>query len=166
MKFFALLLLSLIPCLIGFWKGEETREKMKMRKAFLSFLEEILFQIRHFNRDQKEIFFSFENIVLEKSGFLTDLRNETDENPMGSLHRTVQFHLPSFSFSKRAQESILLFTRHFGIQSRERQLEELHDTFDILQKELDQEKTQTENKIKIMRISGIATGLGFLILVI
>ena len=166
MKYFALILLSLIPILIGIWKSEDLKQKMKLREGFLAFLEEIRFQIQMFNRDQKEIYSGFENLLLTKCGFLPDLIKETNENPLGSLSRTVEFHLADFSFSKRSEDCILSLSKHFGTQSRERQLEELDESIHFLREEMAREKDRVLNKIKTIRISGFAAGLGIFILLI
>lgn len=166
MKFFALCLFALIPFLFSLWKVEELKEKMKLQEALLIFLEEICFQIKHFNRDQKEIFCLFQNKVLEKSAFLNELRKETEEKPLFAVKRTLEKHLPSFSFSEKCQDALLKFAENFGVQSKQRQLEELEETIEILSAEQTKEKPKTENKMKMIRTTGITAALGILILLI
>lgn len=166
MKFFGLLLISLIPALFGFGKGEELRKKRKLSLSFLSFLEDVSFQIRHFNRDQKEIYSSFQNQALTQSGFLPDLLEETAENPLGALDRTVRNHLSDFLFSQKARDGILLFSGHFGTQSKERQLDDMKTLILILEKELNAQEKTVADKIKMMRVTGVCAGLGILILLL
>ena len=166
MKLFGLVFISLVPALMGFWKGENIKQKRNQALAFLLFLKEVDFQIRHFNREQKEIYASFQNPALTKSGFLPQLLEETNENPVGALDRTVRSHLPDFLLSQKMEDAILLFSRNFGTQSKERQLMETQNTIEILQKELQGEEKKVKDKIKMMRVTGICAGLWILILLL
>ncbi len=166
MKGIALCLFAFIPLLFALWKSEEIKEKRKMREGILQFLEEFYFQIKHFNRDQREILSSFENKALEKSGFLENLWRELEKDPLYAIKRGFEKNLPLFSFSKKSEDALETFSSNFGIQSKNRQLLELEQTIEILSETLKTEKTETENKIKMIQATGISAGLSILILLI
>ena len=166
LKTFGLLFLSAVPVLFSFFLGEEIRQKQNMRKNLLLLFQHILFQIENFNRDQKDIFSSFENKDFEKSGFLSDLCNEVSLLPCGAFHRTVEKHLSSFGFSAPMQDLILTAAINFGTQGKESQIKELRNLVEILEKEYEKEKTETENKIRITRMVGLTIGIGIFILML
>ncbi len=166
MKTLGLLFLSAVPVLFSFFLGEEMRQKQNMRKSFALFIQHILFEIENFNRDQREIFQSFENKALEKSGFLISLREEVERSPCGALFRAVEQHLPSFGFSLPMEEVIKSCAEHFGTQGKESQIRELFDLSEALGKDFEKEKTETENKIRITRMVGLTVGIGIFILML
>ncbi len=166
MKTAGLLLLSIVPILFSYFLGEEIRQKQNLRKNTVLFFQHILFQIENFNRDQKEIFFSFDNKVLEKAGFLPSLREEVESAPCGALGRIIKKHLPSFGFSPQMADLVQSTGDHFGTQGKESQINELYHTIDQLKKENEKEKTETENKIRISRMVGITVGIGIFILML
>ena len=166
MRLLGIFLISAVPVLFCFWKGEEIRRKQKMRNGFLLFLEHTLFQIENFDRDQREIFLRFENADLEKAGFLPAIRSEVERDPCGAVGRIMDSFLSSFSFSSKGEEALAAFSAHFGMQAKATQLNELRRVIEILRKNGEKEKIETENKIKIVRMIGVTAGLGILILMI
>ncbi len=166
MRITGLLLLSATPILFFFFLSEEIRKKAKKRKRFTLFLEHILFEIENFNRDQREIFEKYEDPLLEKELFLSDLREEVKKAPCGALGKTIENHLSSFGFSGQINEGILLFGKHFGMQAKNTQLKEISDLIQLLKKDNEKEKTETENKVRTTRMIGVTAGIGILILML
>lgn len=166
MKLLGILCIGAVPLLFCFRQGEELRKKQKARDAFLLFLEYTLFQIENFDRDQREIFFGFENADLEKSLFLPSLRREVEKNPCGAMERVLPSHFTVFSFSPEAEEILRVFSAHFGMQAKMTQIIELKRAIQILRESGEKERKETEKKIKITRMIGVTACLGILILMI
>lgn len=166
MKTVGLIFLSAVPILFSFFLGEEMRQKENLRKNLPIFFRHIIFEIENFNRDQKEIFQSFENRALEKCGFLPELCKEVEESPCGALYRSMEKHLPSFGFSVQIYDLILGVSERFGTQGKESQVKELSALAETLEKNYEKEKTETENKIRITRMVGLTVGIGIFILML
>jgi len=166
MKVFGLLLLALIPALLTFRLSEEVRMKEKRRQGFLALLIHMHFQIENFLADQKEIFQDFSHPILTKSDFYKTLSEEVDRSPCGAFARAWETHRDDFSFPGNANDLLEHLAEHFGFLEKNSQLAELSRAIAILEDIGEKSKTESENKIKILRVSGLTAGLGILILLI
>ena len=166
MKMIGVALLSLVPILFGFFRANEIEQNQKRKTAFLKFLEEIHFQIKNFSKNQILLYENFENKVLEKDGFLEDLRLETKKAPWGAFERAVLEYLSILSCSNRARETLSDFAKRFGMQSKEAQLKDLEKMILIWEEEEKNEKMRVEGRAKVSRMTGLTAGLGIFILLI
>ncbi|MBE6713246.1 MAG: hypothetical protein E7580_06980 [Ruminococcaceae bacterium] len=166
MKLAGILFLSLIPILFSFRLGEELRRKQKLRKAFLEFLSHFHFQIENFLRDQAEIVSCFDHSLFCKTPFFAELEKQIRENPCGAFARTWKRHGEDFGFDAETFQLLSQLAEHFGFQEKNAQLAELSRAVEVLEKRENDGEKECENKIKILRISGLTAGLGILILLI
>lgn len=166
MKILGLVFLSAIPVFLSLRAGEETRNMMRQRSAFLKLLLWMHFQIENFSRDQKEIFFSFDSPVLRKTSFYGTLQNRLEANPLGAFGFAWKNCGESFSFEPKSKELIDKLAEHFGLLEKTAQLSELNTVIKQLEKNEEKDIAECENKIKILRISGLTAGLGIFILLI
>ncbi len=166
MKLFGVALLSLIPVILSFRVGEELRIKEKRKRAFLKLLCHIHFQIENFLKDQREIFGGFDDPILTKTDFYQELQRQLEEKPCGALGYAWQLYGEDFSFDAQSRQILDELAKHFGFLEKKAQLAQLSRGIDFLEKQEASRKTEWENKIKILRISGVTAGLGILILFI
>ena len=166
MKALGIGLLSLLPVIFTFRICEEMRLKEKNKWALLSLLQHMHFQIENFLTDQSLIFMQFENQILEKSEFWHDLLQELSDNPCGAFGRAWKNHGEEFPFPVQIREILDHLASNFGFLEKNAQLAELERAIKELEEEAPHSKTECENKIKILRMSGITAGIGILILFI
>ncbi len=166
MKLFGILLLSLIPLLLSLRGGEEIRLEAKRRSAFLALLLQMRFQIENFSRDQKEIFQIFDSQVLRKTPFYEELLKRLETTASGAFGFAWEKHGEAFAFDLESRELLDRFAEHFGLLEKMAQLSELDCVISHLEKNESKRKAECENKVKILRISGLVAGLGIFILLI
>lgn len=166
MKTFGILLLSVIPLLLSLRAGEEIRLASRQRSAFLKLLTQMRFQIENFSRDQKEIFNDFDSPVLRKTPFYEELQNRLETEASGAFGYAWKRYGEQFSFDPESRELLDRLAEHFGFLEKEAQLFELGCVINHLEKNESGRKAECENKIKILRISGLTAGLGIFILLI
>jgi len=166
MRALGLFLLALIPALTGFFRGERLRREERTLEAVLSFLRHIRFQIEVFSREQEKIFTSFENPLLEKSGFLPRLRELTEKDPCGALKYALAESLSEWKMGINEEKGLLDFAESFGSISRERQLEECDRAISLISEAVGARKKDLPAQIKLARMIGAAAGLGMLILLL
>lgn len=166
MKTIGILLLSAIPFLLSFRAGEELRQRMRWRSAFLKLLTHMQFQIQNFSRDQKEIFDGFDSPVLRKTPFFEELQDRLSTRVSGAFGYAWKKHGPAFDFDGESRELLDRFAEHFGFLEKQAQLSELDGVIRHLEKKDAADGTECLNKIKILRITGMTAGLGIFILLI
>lgn len=166
MKAAGALILAVIPVVLFYRWGEELRLKEKQRKAFFKLLVHIRFQIENFSRDQKEIFKRFSDPVLERTDFFNALKQELERRACGAFGEVWRKHGADFGFDASTAELLDPLAEHFGLQEKNAQLAELGRAIELLEKTEKARNAECENKIKILRISGLTAGLGILILLI
>ena len=166
MKIFGILLLSLIPLILSLRGGEEIRLAAKRRSAFLALLLQMKFQIENFSRDQKEIFLNFDSQVLRKTPFYVELQSRLATAANGAFGFAWKKHGEAFSFDSESRDLLDRFAEHFGFLEKQAQLSELDRVISHLEKNESLRKAECENKVKILRISGVTAGLGIFILLI
>ncbi len=166
MKLLGTTFLSIVPLLFFYFQGEDVKKRALLRASLLDLILHMEFQIRHFSREQEQIFSDFEGKPLEQIGFLPDLREESKREPCGAFDRTLRSYLPSFSFDPTCEKTLLALSEHFGMQGKESQLAEISQTHRILSETAEKEKVNVENRIKILRMIGLTAGIGIWILMI
>ncbi len=166
MRFLGLFFICSAPALLGFFRGEEIRRKMKTQEAMLLFFENLQFEIQVFLRPQSEIFHSFENPHLEKIGFLPDLRRKTKEDPCGALDRALRSFLEEEIFPQREKDEILFFASRFGMQSKTAQIADCSKLSSFLTNYVEKRKDDVKNQMTLSRLVGGAIGIGLFILLI
>lgn len=166
MKTAGVFVLSLIPLILSFKMGTELRQKMNRQKAFFEFLSYVYFQIENFNRNQKEIIKGFDHKVFRETNFFITLQEQIDENTCSAFRSAWETFGEEFGFDSATEELLTRLANHFGLQERVSQLQELDGAVKLLEKKLEQSQSDFENKIKILRMSGITAGLGILILLL
>ena len=166
MKLIGITFFSLIPLLLSYRVGEELRRTVSRREAFLKLLLRLQFQIENFSRDQKEIFQGFDSGILRKTPFYEDLLSELNRTPSGAFACAWKRHGALFAFDSESMELLDTFASHFGFLEKRAQLSELDSVIRHLEKKEAIRKAEWENKVKILRISGITAGLGIFILLI
>ncbi len=166
MKTFGILLLSAIPILLSLRAGEELRRALRLRSEFLKLLSHVRFQIENFSTDQKEIFLKFDSPVLRKTPFYECLQNRLETMASGAFGFAWSEYGEDFSFDPKSRELLDRFARLFGFLEKQTQLSELSRVIGHLEKDETTRKAECENKIKILRITGLTAGLGIFILLI
>lgn len=166
MKLVGILFLSALPLVLTFRMGEDIRLREKRKKAFLDLLCHVQFQIENFNRIQKEIFNGFENNVLRNTEFYHALEEQIEKNPCGAFGAVWEKHASFFGFDPQTSEILDRLAKHFGLQEKNAQLEELERAIELLEKKAEHSKTECENRIKILRMTGLTAGLGILIILL
>ncbi len=166
MKTFGILLIAITPIIFTYRLGEDLRLKETRRAAFLALLSHIYFEIENFLRDQKEIFDRFENPILKKTRFFQILRERLASAPCGAFGTAWESCYSDFSFDMQCQEVLDHLAKHFGLLEKSAQLLELKRAIDLLEKKQSVSRAEMENKVKILRISGLTAGLGIFILLI
>lgn len=166
MKTFGILILAIIPFLLSLRMGETIRLKQKRQKAFRELLSHIHFQIDNFNREQGEIFTRFDNAVLKETEFFLELERRVKSAPLGAFGAAWEAYGSEFSFDPAVHEVLSRLATYFGMQERIAQLEELERCIKLLEKNSENSKAECENRIKILRMTGLTAGLGILILLL
>lgn len=166
MKLAGIFFLSVLPLILTFRMGEDIRLREKRRKAFLELLCHVHFQIENFNQIQKEIFNCFENDILRNTEFYRELEEQIAKNPCGAFGAVWENHASSFGFDSQVNEILDRLAKHFGLQEKNAQLEELERAIGLLEKKSEHSKTECENRIKILRMTGLTAGLGILIILL
>ncbi|MBQ3076017.1 MAG: stage III sporulation protein AB [Clostridia bacterium] len=166
MRMTGILLLALVPTILSFRLGEEIRRKEKLRNAFCDFLCHIHFQINNFLRDQEEIYSRFDNAFFRETDFFLELENRLSENSCGAFGFAWERHSEDFSFDRETGEILDRLAKNFGLLEKETQLAQLSEAISLLKQKKAEHQSECNNKIKILRISGLTAGLGILILLI
>ena len=166
MKLAGIFFLSVLPFILTFRMGENVRTGEKRRKAFLDLLSHIHFQIENFNRNQKEIFSRFENDILRSTEFYHALEEEIERKPCGAFGAVWDKYGAEFDFDPQTSEILDRFAKHFGLQEKNAKLAELERAIKLLEKKSEHSKTECENRIKILRMTGLTAGLGILIILL
>ncbi|MBR4287915.1 MAG: hypothetical protein IKT50_00595 [Clostridia bacterium] len=166
MKSIGLIFLSLVPMAIGFFKGEELGRAGKIKKALIDFFQTARTQVALYRREQKDIFFDYEDKNLEKAGFLPLLREEIQKDPCLALKRAMDSSLNTLNLSAIESKALTEFSENFGMQSHASQLTDFDKVLSVLNEEYERFEKDLQGKIKLNRTIGITAGLGIYILLI
>jgi len=150
--------------LMGYFHGEKIRKTMICMEELFRLIQHIRFEIEVFSREQGEIFRKFQSDFLERCGFLEQLIRETENNPTGSLFRSLDSFLSRFPILPRWKEELLHWAESFGMRSRTKELEETERLELFLEKSLQTEREEMKNRIRLSGILGLTAGIGILIL--
>lgn len=166
MRLFGILLLSVVPIIFSIRAGEEVRKTEKKKEAMTNLLCTLHFQIENFLKDQREIFANYEDPLLKNTSFYKELEQRLEKNPCGAFQYAWKLHGKEFAFDAQTNELLSEIANHFGFLEKKAQLEQLAHGIAQLEKTEPTRKAECENKIKILRMSGITAGLGLFILLI
>lgn len=166
MKGIGLFILSLVPVIYGFLKGEELNRAAACKAALIDFFEAIRLEISLYRREQKTLFENYENPILEKIGFLPRLRKEVKEKPCLALDRSIAELPESMKLTPLERRALSEFTKNFGMQSHASQLQDFEKLLCVLKEEDLRTRRDLPAKIKLARTLGITLGLGIYILLI
>ena len=166
MKLFASVLLAVIPIILGWRRKTRILLSGRIKAAFIRFAEQLHFEIEAFSRPQNQIFFRFEDGILERIGFLPRLRKEVEEEPCGALERALASFSEEICFSPLEEEAWTEFAHRFGMQSKHAQLKDCEKLLSILQKEEESAKEKRTNDAALAWTVGICVGVGLFILLI
>jgi len=158
--------LSFVPVLAGFFAKIYFEKEEKIKHALIVFFEHLQFEIDCFLRPQEEIFFCFQNSVLEKCGFLPVLRQEVQKEPWGVLERSLAILTENIHFTPREEEALHQFAKNFGMQSKKKQIEDCESLLKLLKMEETTEKQKRKTNGSILWTCGICLGIGIFILLI
>lgn len=158
-------LIGLALSLPGILMALETGRRNQKERAMMDFWENIFFQIKTFNRAQKDLFFSYKNAYLEKTGFLHLLRESVSENPVGALGRVLEAYLSS-AFRPTLKEETLAVAKRFGLQSKRAQLYDLEALCALYRREVKEKEKDNTALSRLYLICGIAVGAGVWILLL
>lgn len=166
MRLFAAFFLAVIPIYFGWQRKTQFLFLGRLKGAFIRFAENIEFEIDAFSRPQNQIFQRFEDGVLERSGFLPQLRNEVEQDPCGALARTLSSFYSEGWFSPLEEEAWIEFSSRFGMQSKQTQLQDCQKLLSILNKEEEKSKEKRSSDAALAQTVGICVGVGLFILLI
>ncbi len=166
MKLLGIFGFSLVPIFLGYWRRKKLLRQNKMRENLIEFFTFLRFEIQHFLRPQEEIFAQFQSPFLEECGFLSTLRQEAKIAPCGAMERSLNDLLEKEVFSPREEKVLGDFGKHFGLRSKNGQLEDCDALLEALKQTAETEGTKCAADAAAAWTGGICIGLGIFILLI
>jgi stage III sporulation protein AB len=165
MKLFGLFFISLVPILFGLWQKRQLLRQGRIKEALIRFFQHLSFEIEAFLRPQEEIFATFQNEDLEEI-LLLPLRLEVKKDPCFALERVMEPFLDTLPFTPRESLALKEFSKNFGIQSKERQIEDCKNILAVLKSEEERLKDKRLADGQIAQTVGICAGVGIFILLL
>ncbi len=166
MKFLGISALSVIPIFLGYWRRKKLLRQNKMRESLIEFFTFLRFEIQHFLRPQEEIFSQFQSPFLDESGFLPTLRREAQMTPCGAMERSIEKLLEEEHFSPREKKVLGDFGKHFGLRSKQGQLEDCDALLEALKQTEATDGKKCPADAAAAWTGGICIGMGIFILLI
>lgn len=148
----------------GFVKSYEFINSQNELYAFIQLIRFIKREVALFLTRQQEIFERFENVILEKNGFLKTLREQDINDEKSPLYHTLILYEGKLKFNREAIETIMEFSESFGRLSREEQEEKCSLTLEILEEIYNKEKENNTSRIKLCRSVGSIIGAAMVLL--
>ena len=167
MKYFGAAIIFLCACAFGVYAGNEEKERLKECEAFLSLFEYVKGQIEFFLTPTKLIYRGFDDPVLEKTGFLAELRaHENDDIYFDAWERAFAETSDNFALSKKEKSIIAEFGAGIGKTDEKTQMKHFDYCIAQLREQIKTLSSVTEKNVKIYRILGFTVGAVAAIMII
>ena len=167
MKLAGAVLIFVFFSLLGIYKGDYEKKRLSECEAFAELFEYIKNQGRFFLTPTKVMYRNFENDLLEKSGFLPELRShEKDDIYCNVWNVSFEKCMKYFHLTEKQRSLIMDFGDVIGKSNGEIQMQSFDYYISMLKNETEKQRAETEKNIKLYRTLGIAAGACAAILII
>lgn len=167
MKLAGAVLIFVFFSLLGIYKGDYEKKRLSECEAFSELFGYIKNQVKFFLTPTKIMYRNFENDLLEKRGFLPELRShEEDDIYYNVWNISFEKCMKQFHLTEKQRSLIMDFGDVIGKSNGEIQMQSFDYYISMLKNETEKQRAETEKNIKLYRTLGIAAGACAAILII
>lgn len=161
MKTFGLMIMFFVPTAAGFVKSQSYIESRNILRGFILLINFIKHEITSYLTPQQEIYEKFYDKSLEKSTFLSSLREVGGDAPFAmALKKTKD----SLFLSEEAFELLYEFGASFGTLSEKEEALKCEKLSKELEEIYKAQKEETSEKTRLCRAVGCMTGIALVLL--
>ena len=166
MKILGLIIIFFSCSAMGFIKSFEYTKALGELYAFILLIRFIKREIGMYLTKQKDIFYRFENPILEETGFLKTLRETELTDEKSVLFHALQIYNEKLRINEYAKSVLCEFAEDFGRMSPEEQTERCNSTLSCLEEIYKKEKEESTSRIKSCRSLWCMAGASAVLLLI
>jgi len=166
MKIFGLILVIAGPTFLGFKEAETVNDTLLYTEGFLKLIRHIKYEISTFLTKQKDIFSSFNDVALEKCGFLNVLKNTEVTGEESILYKVIAEYKDNLNLSPKTEKLLIEFSKTLGYTSMEEQIKSCDFYYIKLEEEYKELEVQVKKKVKLYRTLGFVFGLAVAIVIV
>ncbi|MBQ9510893.1 MAG: stage III sporulation protein AB [Clostridia bacterium] len=159
MKYLGAVIIFLCACTFGIYAGKEEKQRLKECEAFLTLFEYVKNRIGYFLTPTKLIYRGFSDDVLEKTGFLAELRShENDDIYFDAWESAFGKCENRFCMNEKEKRIVREFGSAIGKTDGATQMNSFNYCIEQMRQEINALASAIEKNVKIYRILGFTVG--------
>ncbi|MEA4832921.1 MAG: stage III sporulation protein AB [Oscillospiraceae bacterium] len=157
-KAVGLCLVFITPVIAGYYASNQVRAECAQLYGLIKLIKHAKRKISGFMTRQEEIFDDFDDVALERCGFLDCLRNQKLISEDSLLRTAVVSFENRLSVSPAAKSALFEFSESFGKLSAEEQSESCDSCAAALNELYDESRSRADIRAKLCRTIGFSAG--------